>query len=62
MRKLVNPSERFAPTGSIPAGDFAPLFSQLSRPLDAAAVSEGIGAMSRWLGSPRARWRTGIRS
>ncbi len=60
MRKFANPSERFAPTGSGPAGDFAPLFNQLSRPIDAAAVSDGMRSISRWLGSPHARWRAGV--
>jgi len=59
MRDLANPSERFAPTRSASAGDFAPLFNQLSRPIEAGAVTDGMRAISRWLGSPHARWSAG---
>lgn len=59
MRNLANPSERFAPPGSASAGDFAPLFNQLSRPIEVGAVADGMRAMARWLGSPHLRWQSG---
>ena len=59
MRFEMNRSERFAPRGTALAGDFAPLFDQLRRPLDGAAVADGMRALSSWLGSPRRRWRAG---
>lgn len=54
MRFEMNRSERFAR-----AGEFAPLFDQLARPVDAAAVADGMRALALWLGSPRLRWRAG---
>jgi hypothetical protein len=59
MRRSANPSERFAPPGGALAGDFAPLFGQLSRPLDRGTMREGVQSLSRWLGSPHLRWRSG---
>lgn len=54
MRFDINRSERFAH-----GGEFAPLFDQLARPVDAAAVTDGMRALALWLGSPRQRWRAG---
>ena len=54
MRYEMNRSERFAQ-----AGEFAPLFDQLSRPVDGTAVTDGIRALALWLGSPRRRWKAG---
>ena len=54
MRFEMNRSERFGH-----AGEFAPLFDQLARPIEAAAVTDGIRALAQWLGSPRRRWRAG---
>ena len=55
MRNETNRAERFAL-----AGEFDPLFEQLSRPVDRAAVSDGMRALALWLGSPRRRWRAGV--
>ena len=54
MRLEMERPDRFAH-----AGEFAPLFDQLTRPVDAAAVADGMRALGLWLGSPRLRWRAG---
>jgi hypothetical protein len=59
MRIEMDPSERFAPPGRARAGEFAPLFDQMQRPLDRSAVADGLRALAAWLGSPRRRWRNG---
>ncbi|MDO9488673.1 MAG: hypothetical protein Q7J32_09895 [Sphingomonadaceae bacterium] len=60
MRRMADPSERFAPTRAAGSGDFAPLFNQLAAPIDASAICDGMKSLSRWLGSPQLRWRTGV--
>lgn len=59
MRNNANRPERFAPSGSAPTGDFAPLFNQLTRPIDRAVMRDGVNALSRWLGAPG--WRGQLR-
>lgn len=54
MRYEMNRTERFAQSG-----EFAPLFEQLSRPVDRAAIADGMRALALWLGSPRRRWQAG---
>lgn len=58
MRYETNRSERFGARGAAGADDFAPLFDQLGRPIDAGAVAEGMRSLALWLGSPRQRWLT----
>ena len=55
MRIELDRSERFGgrPKGS--AGEFAPLFDQLRRPVDRGAVVDGLQALGNWLGSPHRR-------
>lgn len=55
MRIEMNHSERFGGRARTSAGEFAPLFDQLRRPVDRSAIVDGLRALSRWLGSPHRR-------
>ncbi len=52
MRIEMDRPERFGGRALVPAGDFAPLFDQLQRPVDRKAVADGLRALAKWLGSP----------
>ncbi|MFC3714183.1 hypothetical protein ACFOMD_16550 [Sphingoaurantiacus capsulatus] len=48
-----NRAERFASPGMYSAGDFAPLFNQMSYPLDRGLIRDGMATLSRRLGTIR---------